>query len=235
MNERLNLLFAGFDLLDLLACSFFLLSWLCYHVFIERTRKGATALNARMNAHRRLWMHEMLRREVRIVDTTIMSTLQSGTAFFASTSLIAIGGSLAMLQATEAAISVFDDLPFVTAPTRSEFELKVIGLAVIFVYAFFKFAWAYRLFNYAAILIGAVPPAKAMEEPAAIAAADRAADMNIVAGAHFNRGQRAFFFALAYLGWFLHPYVFIAATLAALVVVWRRQFSSDALHTLGPA
>ncbi len=35
------------------------------------------------------------------------------------------------------------------------------GLALIFVYAFFKFAWAYRLFNYGAILIGAVPPARA--------------------------------------------------------------------------
>ena len=31
----------------------------------------------------------------------------------------------------------------------------MIGLAVIFVYAFFKFAWSYRLFNYAAILLGA--------------------------------------------------------------------------------
>ena len=35
--------------------------------------------------------------------------------------------------------------------------MKVIGLAVIFVYAFFKFAWSYRLFNYMAIIVGAVP------------------------------------------------------------------------------
>ena len=35
--------------------------------------------------------------------------------------------------------------------------MKVDGLAVIFVYAFFKFAWAYRLFNYMAIIVGAVP------------------------------------------------------------------------------
>ena len=30
------------------------------------------------------------------------------------------------------------------------------------------------------------------------------------AGRHFNRGQRAFFFALGYLGWFVSPWVLFA-------------------------
>jgi uncharacterized membrane protein len=235
MLSQLDLVFAGFDVPDAFAMAVFLLSWLSYHVFMERSPRAASSLNARMNRYRRLWMDEMLKREVRVVDTTIMSTLQSGTAFFASTSLIAIGGSLALLQSTDAAIRIFDDLPFATAPTRSEFELKVIGLAVIFVHAFFKFAWSYRLFNYAAILIGAVPDARQAHDPKAVAAAESAADMNTVAGNHFNRGQRAFFFALAYLGWFLHAYVFMAATLAALFVIWRRQFGSDAVGALDGA
>ena len=33
--------------------------------------------------------------------------------------------------------------------------------------------------------------------------------MNVAGGRHFNRGQRAFFFALAYMGWFLGPTTFI--------------------------
>ena len=53
---------------------------------------------------------------------------------------------------------VFQDLPLGLATTRSIWEMKTIGLAVIFVYAFFKFAWSYRLFNYAAILLGGTPP-----------------------------------------------------------------------------
>ena len=190
------------------------------------------SLNARMNSYRRDWMHEMLRREVRVMDTTIMATLQSGTAFFASTSLFAIGASMALLQSTADAIRVFDDLPFTDAPTPAEFELKVIGLAIIFIYAFFKFGWSYRLFNYAAILMGAMPPSAHAHEPGAIAAANRAADMNTAAALHFNRGQRAFFFALAYLGWFLSPYIFIGTTLAAFGVMWRRQFQSDAVVAL---
>ena len=40
----------------------------------------------------------MLDREARMVDMQIMASLQNGTAFFASTSLIAIGGGLALLR-----------------------------------------------------------------------------------------------------------------------------------------
>ena len=88
--------------------------------------------------------------------------------------------------------------------------MKVIGLAVIFVYAFFKFAWSYRLFNYAAILIGGdAALGRGDDLEARRHAAQRAAAMTTVAGRHFNRGQRAFFFALAYLGWFISPWLFL--------------------------
>ena len=53
-----------------------------------------------------------------------------------------------------------------------------------------------------------------------------------VAGRHFNRGQRAFFFALGYLGWFLGPWPLIVVTTAVVIVMWRRQFASDSLHAV---
>ena len=103
-------------------------------------------------------------------------------------------------------------------------------MAVILGYAFYKFAWSYRLFNYAAILIGAVA---AHDDPALDPAdAALAANMNVVAGRHFTRGLQAFFFALAYLGWFIGPWVLIGTTGAVLVIMWRRQFSSYALAAL---
>ena len=120
------------------------------------------------------------------------------------------------------------ELPLGEPTTRGSWEIKVIGLAVIFVYAFFKFAWSYRLFNYAAILLGAVPILRPDNEEEVLVAARRAAAMNTVAGRHFNRGQRAFFFALAYLGWFISAYVLLGTTAAVLYVMWRRQFLSDA-------
>ena len=218
----------GFSNLDLLALAFFTLSWLGYHYVVEMGPYAARTLNMRMNLRRAHWIREAAAREVRIVDTQVMGGLQNGTAFFASTSLIAIGGTLAMLNATDRAVAIFSDLPFVPVTLRSVWELKIIGLVAIFGYAFFKFAWSYRLFNYCVILLGALPPFDSKDERAMAHAVHETIEMNIAAGRHFNRGQRAFFFALAYLGWFLGPVSFIGFTGAVLVAMYRRQFASDA-------
>ncbi len=222
----------GFTIIDYVALAFFGAAWFAYWAAMELTPAGRRGLNLLMNGYRQRWMDQMVVRENRIVDTTLLASLQNGTAFFASTSLLAIGGVLALLQSTDQALTAFQDLPFGLATSRLAFEVKVIGLAVIFVYAFFKFAWSYRIFNYAAILLGAVPRADERHREDAKAAAQRAAAMNIVAGRHFNRGQRAFFFALAYLGWFVSAYLFMAGTAACLFVMWRRQFASDARAAL---
>jgi len=111
-------------------------------------------------------------------------------------------------------------------------DIKTIGLVVILIYAFFKFAWAYRLFNYVAILLGAMPPASAAGTPEAETHVKRTAGLLESAGRNFNRGQRAFFFALGYLGWFAGPYVLMAATVATVLVMWRRQFASESRRAL---
>ena len=132
------------------------------------------------------------------------------------------------------ALRILNDFPLGTVASRTLWDLKVVGLVVIFGYAFFKFAWSYRLFNYASILIGATPAAKSGRPDQRRLTALRAAEMNIVAGRHFNRGQRAFFFALGYLGWFVSAPVFIVATAAVLFVMWRRQFASAAFEAILP-
>ncbi len=43
----------------------------------------------------------------------------------------------------------------------------MMGLTIIFVYAFFKIAWSYRLFNYFAIMVGAAPPPDEKDTPEA--------------------------------------------------------------------
>ena len=93
---------------------------------------------------------------------------------------------------------------------------------------FCKFACAYRLVNYLAVLLGAAPPPEEKDTAEALAHARRTAKLSEEAGRHFNRGQRAFFLALGYLGWFVSPWVFMATTTAVLVVMWRRQLASPA-------
>ncbi len=221
--------------LDLLALILFVGAWMSYHVALEWVAHRQPGLNARMDGYRDVWMTRMLDREVRIVDTQIMASLQNGTAFFASTSLIAVGGALTLLRSSDDLLAVAAALPFGVETPRVLWELKAMGLAVIFVYAFFKFSWSYRLFNYVAILIGAMPHARDRKKPAAKSYAMRAARLCTVAGRHFNRGQRAFFFALGYLGWFISPWLFMAATAAVVLVMWRRQFMSDSLHAIAAA
>jgi uncharacterized membrane protein len=181
-----------------------------------------------MHRYREAWMREMLHRDMRLVDGQIMGSLQNGTAFFASTSLIAVGGVLALLRASQDVMEILAALPFGIRTTPGVLETKIIGLLIIFIYAFFKFAWSYRLYNYAAILLGATPHAAEAKKPHAKAAAERVARMVTLAGRHFNRGQRAFFFALGYLGWFASAWLLIAATLAVLVVTVERQFGPAA-------
>ena len=222
----------GLNPADLLALIYFIAAWIAYSILVEYTAHGRQSLNALMHAYREQWMDELLARPMRMVDAQVTAALQNGTAFFASTSLLAVGGTLAMLRSTEEAISVVAWLPFGEVPTRGLWEIKLFGLAVIFVYAFFKFAWSYRLFNYVSILLGAMPPEREKDTPAAEAHVLRTARLFDAAGRHFNHGQRAFFFALGYLGWFVSPYVFILSTGAVVFVMWWRQFRSDARRAM---
>jgi uncharacterized membrane protein len=217
----------GFGTLDIIGAAFFAAAWIGYHFAVEMGPHAGKSLNMRMNLRRARWIRESMGRDNRIVDTQIMASLQNGTAFFASTSLLAVGGSLALLRSADDVVRVVGDLPIGLESSRAAWELKGIGLALIFVYAFYKFAWSYRLFNYAAILLGGTPPREEAGTPAAQAHVRRTARMTTAAGRHFNRGQRAFFFALGYLGWFLSPVVLVVSTVAVLIVMAMRQFQSD--------
>src|SRR5450759_4349509 len=177
----------GAYLVDILAAGFFILEWMVYAGTLERTAYGRDSLSARMHVYREIWMRRLLDREARMVDMRIMAALQNGTAFFASTSLLAVGGALALLRSTNEALAVLGELPVDLSPSPALWEIKCVGLILIFIYAFFKFAWSYRLFNYVAILLGAMPPAQQRDTPEAEAHVIRTTRLFEAAGRHFNR------------------------------------------------
>lgn len=222
-----------FTVLDYAALAWFLAAWLGYTLFADYSRWRARSTTAVMGGFRRQWMAVMLRRENRIVDTNILGNLLNGATFFASTTIFAIGGLLAALGAADTAAEILGPLPFTAATSPFLWELKILLLVTIMVFAFFKFAWAFRLFNYCSVLIGAAPVEA--DSPRAEALADKAAKLNSLAARHFNRGLRAYFFALAALAWFLHPALFIATTAWVVYVVYRREFRSRSLRIVaGP-
>jgi uncharacterized membrane protein len=221
-----------FSPLDVVALGFFIVAWGGYAYMNERSRFSRSGLNSLMDGYRVTWMRRMLEREQRMVDMQIMVALHNGTAFFATTSLFAIGGALTILRSSGEMAAIAADLPVAIETSRGLWEAKAIGLTVIFVYAFFKFAWSYRLYNYVAILFGAMPMPEQKDTAEAGAHVLRTARLFTTAGHHFNRGQRAFFFALGYLGWFAGPLVLIATTTVVVVVMWWRQYKSDSLRAV---
>ncbi len=225
-----------FDPDNLLALLTFSLGWTIYAFVVDGTVLSRHSLSRRMNRQREAWMQTMLKRDLRMIDTAIMTGLQQGTGFFASACIFAIGGCFALMGSADHIAVVVTDLPLQGHVDRALLEVKLLGLVTIFVFAFFKFGWAYRLFNYCTILIGAVPMARDAEaDPrGAEQALHRAIRMNQIAARHFNSGLRAVFFAMAYLGWFIGPMVLIATTLSVILILARRQFFSEANSCLEP-
>jgi len=222
-------------IVDYTALAIFGLLWAGFNWATDGQRLfQRVSLTRLMNEHRRRWIRNSLSRDLKMIDTQIIAGLQAGTAFFASTTIFALGGCFALLGATDQVEAIFNDLPFVFHGSRSGFELKVGGLICLFGYAFFKFGWSYRLFNYCSILMGGIPMMgdAARDPEAAERAAERAARLNIMAAKHFNAGLRTIFLSIGYLGWFISPYVLIVLTTFVIFVLLRRQFFSEARAAL---
>lgn len=215
-----------FSPLDFAAIIWFFVAAGFYAWFTEHGPMRKKSLSYYMDQQREAWMRVLLKRELRIVDTSIVTGLQNGTGFFASACLLAIGGCFALLRSADEVFVVLEDLPVGDFTNQTQWEIKVLGLLFIFAYAFFKFGWSFRLWNYAAILIGAVPMHNDEDKQKAEIAIQRALAMNKIAGKHFNRGLRTFFLSLGFIGWFIGPELFIIATTWILLVLYRRQFLS---------
>lgn len=213
-------------LADIVGVIGFAFAWVGYSLLIDHGPLAKLTLSSAMDRQRQTWVRLAQQRENRISDTNILGGLQQGAAYFASASTLVIGGCLAVLGSRDAVVTVIEDITLVDAGSSQLFDVKIVGLLVIFVYAFFKFTWSYRLYNYASILLGALPPPSEAGLPATDVAIDRALVFLRLGGRNFNRGQRAFLFAIAFLGWLGGPWVLLGGSVFVLAVFLHRQFLS---------
>ena len=87
---------------DYIALALFVLLWLAYaRITGNQVIWQRTSLTKAMAERRREWILNSMKRDLKMIDTQILSGLQNGTAFFASTSIFAIGGCFALLGQTE--------------------------------------------------------------------------------------------------------------------------------------
>lgn len=217
---------------DLLALAFFGVVITAYTLVTDHSKLRARSISAAIDRQRENWMQEARRREFRMLDSNILGVLVSGVSIFASTNIFVIGGLIAGLTYNEELSAAFSSVPFADPITPGRWSIKLTLLLAIFVYAFFKFAWAIRLANYCAITVGAMCDPADSESDVAAARAKTASRLAALCGHHFNRGLRANFFGLAVLGWFFSPWIFMAGTLFVVLILLRREFFSGALAAL---
>jgi uncharacterized membrane protein len=223
--------------IDWVALAFFFAAWTGYAAFAHRRAAVQPSLLALTNRERRRWMLQTTVRDNRVVDGVVVQNLSASPTFFASTTILIIGGLLAVLSSTERASEIVREIPFAVRSSVLVFDLKVVLMTAVFVYAFFRFTWSLRQYTFGSLLVAAAPdPAHFISDaPLREAFADRAGRVMGLAAETFNDGLRAYYMSFAALAWFFSPWAMIAATLGVVYVLYRREFHSDVLAVLNEA
>lgn len=221
----------SFGLLNLIALAYFFILWRGYTSFADNASKESKTLLNVTNQYRVQWMRELMKRQNRTMDSIMIGNLLRSITFFANTTIFILLGLVTMLGYHDRAEGIIKNIPYAEPGSGILWEIKIFLLIVIFIYAFFKYTWSLRQYNYAGIFVVSVPAYDdRIDEHEAIAKKGAALVAN--AAKHFNLGLRAYYFGLAVLGWFVHPLVFMAATTWVVYVTYRREFRSNTLSNL---
>ena len=218
----------------LLAVIWFIVCWVGYTYYAHWRARDTACLASVLHLYREDWMRRLLVRDNRIADANVIGNLERNASFFASSTLIILAGVLTALGASERAVMLLADLPFAQPVSRGLSEIKLLGLAVVFVYAFFTFSWCMRQYNFAAVLVASAPMAgeRNVSDQERRSFAARAARVMSMAANQFNFGLRAYYFGMATLAWFIHPWFFMGVTAGVVVILYRREFRSDVLKVM---
>ncbi|RAK56237.1 DUF599 domain-containing protein [Phenylobacterium soli] len=213
--------------LDLLALAIFLVAWLFYEPFLTQLGRRGRLINTDMTVIRHAWMRNMVGRENRFMDGQLLGQALNSTSFFTSSNLIlmaAIGGALFGGERTFRSAS---SLALVQTSSRVLFEAQLALVLACLARGLLDLIWTIRQLNYCIAAIGAVPVQVQDEEHHAYG--DVVARLLNPALSSFNRGVRAYYFALAAAAWLFGAWAFMAATLGAVaLLVWRQRVSPTA-------
>lgn len=219
---------------DWLALSWFFVAWVAYALFARHRGQTEMTVLGVTNQLRRQWMLQTTHRDVRVIDGIVIQSLSSSPSFFASTTILIIGGLLAVLGTSEKATELVAEIPFAARTSVLVFDLKVLVLTGVFVFAFFRFTWSLRQYTFGALMIASAPDFRVFErgEASRDDFAERAGRVVGLAAETFNDGLRAYYMAFALIGWFFSPLVFAVLTAGVIWVLYTREFRSEVLEVL---
>ncbi len=219
---------------DWAALAWYFVVWVGYAAFARSRSHADGSLLATTNRYRRLWAMQTTHRDNRMIDGSVVQNLSSSPTFFASTTILIIGGLLAVLGTSDKATELVREIPFAARTSIVVFDLKLLMLVAIFVYAFFRFSWSQRQYGFGALMMASMPDAKVFERGDAQREvfAEPAGRIMGLAAEPFNDGLRAYYFSFAAMLWFFSPYAFAVGAAIVVTVLYQREFRSDVLAVM---
>ncbi|RUO35252.1 DUF599 domain-containing protein [Aliidiomarina sanyensis] len=221
-------------LLDIVAFIWFLFFWIGYSLFARRKAKTQHSLSSILCTLRVEWMNAVVHKEHHIADAALVGNVERTVTFFASSTIFVLAGVLTVIASNDAFVRVLEQIPFTAEQSHGLVLLKLAGIAGIMVFAFFKFTWAVRQFGFVSILLGMAPSISrpTVEKEQREAFSLNAAKVLDQAGHEYNYGLRAYYFALAYLCWFVSPWLLMLSSVIVVAVLYRREYNSRVLRAL---
>ena len=216
---------------DILALAVFALAWMAYEPLLHAVGRDRGVINTDMTVVRAAWMRNMAGRENKFMDGQLLGHTLNSASFFASSNLILIAAAAGVLFGGEGAFRSVSSLMVLKTSSRLLFEAQIALVLLALARGLLDFIWAIRQMNYCLAVIGAAPETD--DKAAQRSYGDTAARLLNPALSSFNRGIRGYYFALAAAVWLFGPAAFIAATLAAVTLLFARQRRSPAARAIG--
>ncbi|MFM1895493.1 MAG: hypothetical protein RLZZ385_567 [Pseudomonadota bacterium] len=228
-----------FTTLDFISFAWFVITWTGYSIFARMAARRRNSLSSVLYLFRKEWVAKLSTNGMSEVDAELLASLEKQVSFFASTSLLILASLVTVLSTASDVFMNLSSLSFVSAVSVQTVQVKLLLLIIIFTYAFFTFTWSIRQYGFCFILFGSsFHTVRYYQEPREFRATTAERNFDAVAkvldrAAHsYNFGLRAYYFALAALGWFINAWVFISACAVILFVLYRREFESSTLKAL---
>jgi uncharacterized membrane protein len=180
-------------------------------------------------------MSQLITKEIRVSEVALLSNIERNIAFFASTTLLVLAGVLTLFAQVERLEEVIASIPFSAPPNHALVQVKLAILVGIFIMAFFQFTWSMRQYGFLNVMIGAAPVDKDGKDETLKAYAKQMAIVQDQAAHSYNYGLRSYYFSMAAMCWFFHPWLFIGASLLVVFTLYRREFKSKAVIAITAA
>jgi len=213
---------------DIAAAAIFILCWVGYEPILKSLSGRRGGINHDMAVVRETWIRRMLKRDMRLLDANLLNHLLTSASFFASTNLIVIAAAAGALFGGEAVFHSVRSLVLAAPSPNWLIEIKIGLVVVTLSRGLLDFIWAIRQMNYCSALFGAAPEADDVARHSAFARA--AVNVLHPAFSAFNKGVRAYYFAMAAALWIVNGWAMLFGVLAATFWLIRRQVASQAAH-----